>query len=162
MRTVLIGLLVAVLVLGACGRWFGRNRAAPAPEVAGDVNPLIPPVRAGFLGRPESVDNSVPIFKVSELRIDRTTTGAIILATGVAARQGAYAAQLRADPSEENLEKGVLSLTFRVVYPDFATAQGAENTRTVHGAVTVNNADLEGINLIRVVAQENAREVRRR
>ena len=108
------------------------------------------------------MDRSVPIAVVSELRIDPTNTGAIIFASGVATRQGAFGAELRPDPSEQNAKNGVLAYTFRVIYPEEPTPQGPERSRTVSDAVNVTAQELEGIRLIRVSGQQNAREARRR
>ena len=115
MRKSLILLVVASLVLASCGwrdsrvnprNWFGRSKevaAAPAPE---QVNPLIPKSR-GVFSKPIRPDTSVPVARVTELRVEQTNSGAIIYASGIAARQGAYGARLL--PANEDLipdEKG--------------------------------------------------------
>jgi hypothetical protein len=176
MQKTLSVLLVASLTLSACSgwresrvnptNWFGSSTPAPAPTqtLANDPNALVPQQRegAGLFSRPDPVDNSVAIARVDELRIDPTPGGAIILVTGVAARQGAYDARLVRVESEENQKNGVLEYTFRVSYPATATNQGSERSRQVLDAINVSQDDLQGIRLVRVVGQENALESRRR
>ena len=145
--------------------WFGDSTSttADASVQAEQVNPLVPQKTGkGLFERPDQPDRSLPIAVISELRVDPTTTGAIVTATGIATRQGAYGAQLRPIVSEENAQNGVLAYTFRVTYPEDPTPQGPERSRTVTQAVTLSSQDLEGVRLIRVSGQQNAREVRRR
>lgn len=145
--------------------WFGDSTSTAAdPSVQAEAtNPLVPEkTGSGLFERPEKPDRSVPIAVVSELRVDPTTTGAIIVASGVATRQGAFGAQLRPIVSEENAQNGVLAYTFRVTYPEDPTPQGPERSRTISQAVTLSSQQLQGIRLIRVTGQQNAREVRRR
>ena len=144
--------------------WFGRDRGSVANVQAdGTVNPLLPQEDSiGMFDRPDAVDISVPITTVTELRVEPTNTGAIIYASGVANRQGAYSARLRRERSEEDAQNGILTYSFRVGYPVDPTPQGPEQTRRVHEAASVSNDTLQGIRLIRVVGETNAREARRR
>lgn len=145
--------------------WFGRGEpVAVNVDSEGAVNPLLPAEndRVGVFDRPDPVDASVPITKLTGMRVEKTNSGAIIYATGVAQRQGAFDAFMRRNRSEENTKNGVLSYTFRVTYPESATLQGDEASRTVHDAITVSNETLEGIRLIRVTSELNALESRRR
>ena len=177
MRNPLILLLVSGMVLGGCaswrdsrvnpGNWFGGGRttttvAAPDQAAETGVNPLIPQRRTGLTLRPEAVDTTVPIANVTELRIERTPSGAIIYATGVASRQGAYGAELRPDSPDLTPENGVLSFTFRVSYPRDPTPVGSERTRTVIDAISLSRQELDGVRTIRVSGAGNALESRRR
>ncbi|MDP5216402.1 hypothetical protein Q5Y75_04150 [Ruegeria sp. 2205SS24-7] len=175
MRVSLTVLLIGSLTLSACSAWR-ESRVNPSnwfggPEPVsvnvdseGAVNPLLPSEddRLGLFDRPEPVDTSVPITKLTTMRVEKTNSGAIIYVTGVAQRQGAFDAFMRRNRSEENTKNGVLSYTFRVTYPEGATLQGDEASRTIHDAITVSNETLEGIRLIRVTAEQNALESRRR
>jgi len=167
-------LLATSLFLSACGgwgdsranprNWFSKSREIPIdqPEIDPEaVNPLIPQ-KSAISKRPDAADASVAIASVTELRVDRTTTGAIIQATGVASRQGAFDVELRLDPQEGDAAPDVLSYTFRVVLPEDPTAVGSEHTRTVHAAQSLTKQDLAGIRLIRVKGAQNALETRRR
>ncbi|WP_171124859.1 MULTISPECIES: hypothetical protein [unclassified Ruegeria] len=168
-------LMIAALTLSACNswsdsranpsNWFGSSTSTPPPtEAAYDPNVLVPPERegSGLFSRPDPVDNSVPIAKVDELRINPTPSGAIIYVRGTAARQGAYGAQLVRVENAENQKNGVLEFTFRVSYPSYATNQGTERSRAVSDAVNVSLDDLQNTRLVRVVGQQNALESRRR
>lgn len=171
MRKPLLLLLVASLVLASCGwrdsrvnprNWFGRSKEVAVVTDTATVNPLIPR-RSSVLERRKTVDRSVKIGRVTELRIEPTNVGAIIYASGIADRQGAYLAQLR--PLNQDLipdENGVMVFDFVVTYPSRATAQGSELTRTVHEAYTISAQHLAGIRVIRVEAAQNAQESRRR
>ncbi len=174
MQKTLSVLLIVMLPLSACSgwrdsrvnpsNWFGPSAPAPIEQPADDANALIPDQGSGrgLLARPEEQDARVTITTVKELRIDPNPSGAIVVATGIAFRQGAYDAQLRPVVSEENRKNGILEFEFRVNYPPYATAQGSERTREITDAIDVSQQDLEGIRLIRVKAQQNALESRRR
>lgn len=163
------------LVVSGCGwsgsslnpsNWFGGSTEVnPEPvDAAGAANPLMPEERTGsrLFGRPEEEDRSVPIQKVTELRVEPTPSGAIIYAVGVAQRQGAFSAALIADVPEGEASTDTLTLIFQVVYPESATAIGSEATRTVHAARHLSVDEVNAIRTIRVVGAENARETRRR
>ncbi|MCB4454380.1 hypothetical protein [Leisingera sp. McT4-56] len=160
--------LACALVLSACGwrdsrlnptNWFGSS--APVEAAATENgNPLMPQesnARGIFAKKPPK-DKSVLISQVSGLQIERTTSGAIIHATGIAARQGAFKVELR---RAEQSEEGVLAYDFRIVYPDEPTITGSEFSRTLHAARTLSNQDLQEIRVVRVNGAENARESRR-
>ncbi len=164
-------LLTAGLILSGCSgwktsgfnprNWFGNSQPAPTAS-AGDVNPLMPPQRSGLLGRPEAEDTSVPIARVTEVRVEPTTTGAIVYAEGVATRQGPYATSLRPVSTPEQIADGLLVLSFRVTYPVQPTPVGNERSRTVHEAHYISKQDLARIRTVRVEGRENALESRRR
>lgn len=172
MRKPLMLLILASLVLASCGwrdsrvnprNWFGRGKeVAVATETAAPVNPLIPR-RSSILDKGPVVDRSVPIGRVTELRIEPTNTGAIVYATGIADRQGPFQAKLR--PANKELipdENGVLTFDFNVLYPNRATPIGSELTRTVHEAHSLSKQELARIRVVRVVAAQNTMESRRR
>jgi hypothetical protein len=162
--------LASALVLAGCGgwkdsrvnpsNWFGRSASAEA-RVPEGTNPLLPQesnARGIFAKKPPE-DKSVLISQVTGLQIERTASGAIIHASGGAARQGAFDVELR---KSETAEDGVLAYDFRVVYPEEATLKGSEFSRTLHAARTLSKQDLEAVSLVRVNGAENARESRRR
>ncbi len=164
-------LLVASLVLGACGgwsdsrlnpgNWFGRSQAVPTEGTAEPANPLIPRGSSVFR-REERPDTHVAITKVTELVIERTNTGAIIRAEGVAAFQGAYEARLRPQTETGDPENGVMTYVFEINYPVNPRPVGNENSRTIVVARSLTNQELAPIRVIRVTAEQNARESRRR
>lgn len=167
-------LLIAGLFLSSCGwrdsrvnpgNWFGKGRsvAAETQTDAVDVNPLIP-IRSGIFAKKKqnSIDNSVPVEIVSQLRIERTASGAIIHATGIGAREGLYGVHLTPDNPDDLPIDGVLSYTFSGLYPTGPTPLGTERTRRVNVALSLSNQQLQGVRKIRVSGTQNAREARRR
>ena len=171
MRKSLALILAGTLVLAGCGgwrdsrvnpgNWFGKSQPAPvAVSTDANVNPLIPDRKTkSIFARAEKEDLSVPVAQISALRVEPTPTGAIIHATAIAERQGAYKIDLRRLP---NAEAGTLEYSFMVLYPEADTATGTPHSRTVQAAVTVTDQDMQGIRVIRVSGAENARETRRR
>ena len=174
MRHPILALLVSSLVLSSCGgwsnsrlnptNWFGGSQESSIdPSTVEGFNPLIPDEDEedeGMFSRPEEVDTSVLIAQISAMRIERTPTGAIIYAEGLATREGAFDADLVAQ-TDDVPENGVLVYEFRVNYPESATRIGTQATRTIRAAETVSNALLRDARTIRVIAEQNARESRR-
>lgn len=159
-------LLLASLVLSGCGwrSWFGGRDAPPAGDLTAiePTNPLIPRERPGLFSRPEAELETVLISRVTKLQIDRTPTGAIILAEGIGSRQGAYAAVLAPTGGTLEPEDGVLRLDFRVVYPKYNTPVGSEQSRKVIEAISISQQRLVGINQVVVTGAQNAMQSRRR
>ena len=175
MRKTIPVLLTSGLVLAGCGgwsdsnlnptNWFGRSTSAPVEaSVDPNVNPLIPDSDAvGLFSRPEGEQGERPLIEtVTDLTVDRTPSGAIVRATGIAFRQGAYDAILLPVQEEDGETSSILTLEFTVVYPESGTPQGSERSRTITAARTVSLQDLQSISSIRVIAKQNVRESRRR
>ncbi len=167
MQKSLTVLLVGSLFLAGCNSrlnpatWFGAGRSVAVSADAA-ANPLIPQ-RAGLFSRPDpvAVDRSERIAAVSELVIDREPGGAIIRATGLGVRQGAFEARLA--PANPDLlpEDGALTFDFLVVYPQNPTPVGTDMSRRVTAAFTVTNQQLQGVRAIRVRGAQNMQEARR-
>ena len=158
--------LVAMVLAGCNSRlnplnWFGNSREVAVTEDT-DVNPLVPRERRSVFARPDYVYPGEPIQTVTELRIERTRSGAIILVEGVASRQGPYEVQLTPANVDDEPVDGVLTYTFDVIYPPFNTAVGSEATRRVTVARSISNQTLAETRVVRVVGASNARETRRR
>lgn len=172
-RCALGALLIGTLTLSACGglrdsrvnplNWFGGSEETEValPE---DYNPLIPEeedrgtIIFGGNRDEQQEDRSVAITRINGLQIDRTNSGAIIVATGEAKRLGAYDAALVRDADSA---PGTLSYVFRVTYPENPTFVGSEATRTIRAAASISRQELNAVRTIRVEGQENARESRR-
>ncbi|MEY8830724.1 hypothetical protein AB9K34_20320 [Sedimentitalea sp. XS_ASV28] len=166
MKKTLTVLLAASLILSGCGRrsWFGGGDAPPNADLTAIEanNPLIPTRRDGLFRRPKAADSTVLIAKVTKLQIDRTPTGAIILAEGVASRQGAFAAVLTPPGGTLIPEDGILRLDFRVAYPVYDTIIGSEQSRKVTDGLALSSQELAGINQVIVTGAQNAMQSRRR
>ncbi|MCR9125832.1 MAG: hypothetical protein NXH82_06855 [Rhodobacteraceae bacterium] len=160
--------LMTALVAG-CGlgqsrlnpfNWFGSDSAAPA-ESDRPVNPLLPE-RSRMLRREDEIYAGTAIGTVTEVRVERTLSGAIIHATGVADRQGGYDLRLTPLSADETPVDGVLSYSFDVVMPVNPRPVGPERSRRLTVARSLSQGQLEGVRVIRVTGARNAREVRRR
>lgn len=155
MRPLPLALAVIIAVSG-CARiaesrfnplnWFGGSAEAAAPR-----GPLVPAGQGG------TFDARQPITAITDMVIERDGDGAILRATGVAATQGAYNAELVL----LGVAAGVARYEFRVQFPEAAQAVGPDAARTVTVARRLDAADLAGISVIQVQGQSNAREVRR-
>ncbi|UWS05360.1 hypothetical protein K4K94_06430 [Phaeobacter inhibens] len=167
-------LLVGAVALTGCGfrdsrvnplNWFGGSNEVEVVETSGEpVNPLIPVQnRVSVFARPDAVDETVLVQSVTDMRVERTPTGAIVYATGIAARQGAYGVELRLDEADRDARTrdATLDFTFRAIYPETRTALGSERTRTLRAAVSLSQQQLASVRSIRIVAAQNARESRR-
>lgn len=147
MRRQLLAGLAATLVLAACGQsrlnplnWFGRSRrarrataAAPQPET-GDPRPLV--------------------AEVTGLAIDRTTTGAIVRATGLPPTQGYWNAELVEVPTED---PDAVVYDFRLSPPPAPGAASTPRSRAVNVAAFLTNARLATVRRITVQGASSAR-----
>ncbi|KIN61212.1 putative lipoprotein [Sulfitobacter noctilucae] len=172
MRKTLPLLLAATLAVGACAtvrdsrvnpfNWFGQSRSVPVTQAA-PTNPLIPQGGGLFANRraEEAVYIGRPFEQVTDLTIERIPGGAIIRATGLAARQGIYEVQLTPNNEAEEPEDGVLIYRLEGVRPSGPTAVGTVPTREVIAARRVTDQQLRGVSRIRVEGQLNAQVARR-
>lgn len=188
MRFLLSVLILSSLLLSGCSgfrdsranpaNWFGKSSSKTVVATEGyevqEVNPLIAGKRdsqiiaanatsqqkSGIFRRRSKVViyEGTLVDQVTELKIERTSTGAIIQATGVSLRQGAFDARLVPDGS---VTDGVLTYELRAYQP-VSTAQGPERTRIIRVADFVSTQDLEAITTIEVRANRNVRSTRRR
>jgi hypothetical protein len=169
MRKTVSALLIATLPLAACStnlnpfNWFGESRSVPVASVNPNANPLLPEEDSIFSSRrnAQALYTGTPIETVSTLTIDRVPGGAIIRATGIAAVQGVYDAQLTPANPDEEAEDGVLTYRLEGVRPANPTAVGSPATRQITVARHVNDSLLVGVRTIRVEAVQNAREAGR-
>ncbi len=159
-RTTLLGTAL-VLSLTGCARlaesrlnplnWFGGSQEVvqSAPGTAGDtVRPLVPEGRLSV-----TVEGRELIQSVQSLRIERTPGGAIVHATGLAATQGYFNAQL----VNRGIENGVLTLDFRAQGPSDFEPIGTERSRRISAAYVIDERTLAGIRTVRVQGASNAR-----
>lgn len=159
MRKTILVLGIALMISG-CARlaesrlnpvnWFGRSVEATAPNPAA-VRPLVPQARVAV------VDARQPIEQIVEMRLDRRPGGAVLTATGLAARQGYFNAELVL----VGFENGTLVFQFRAEQPATATPVGAEASRRITAARLLTDSELGGVRTVRVEGAANARVARR-
>jgi hypothetical protein len=169
MRKTLSVILISTLTLTACGtvresrinpfNWFGQARSEPIGKQQ-NTNPLIPE-RTGIglfagLRERDAIYVGIPFEQVTNLSIERVPGGAIIRATGLAARQGYYAVQLTPANEDELPVDGVLTYRLEGVRPDSNTAVGTVPTREVIAARRLTDQEMAGVRSIRVEGQLNA------
>ncbi len=141
--------------------WFGNSREVEVTD-EGTVNPLVPQDRSDLFRRPDFLYPGIPVETVTDIRIERTRSGAIILVEGVAARQGPYEVQLTPANQGNEPVDGVLTYSLDIIYPEADTVIGPEATRRVTAARSISSDVLQQTRIVRVTGAQNAREVRRR
>jgi len=171
MRKTLLALLASTLLVSACGfrdsrvnpmNWFGPARAEAVTPEAND-NPLIPKRSGLFAKRRTEVETyeGRPFEQITDLTVEPVPGGAIIRATGLAARQGIYSVRLTPANEEELPVNGVLTYRLEGVRPDRSTRQGTQPTREVIAGRRLTEQDLRGVREIRVEGESNALVSRR-
>lgn len=128
--------------------WFG-------PREDEELVSLTP--KGGF---PPEGDPRAEIAQLTSLRIEQTTGGVIVHAKGVPPRLGYWQAELVPENDGEP-ENGVLSFSFRVAPPFWATSQGSPQQREINVAEFVSNGTLEGVSRIQVVGANRSLSARR-
>lgn len=151
MRQVIFAASAAAVLLSGCGymresklnplNWFGKSE--PREAIA-------------LVATPQDARDLVA--DVVSLEVLPYSTGTIVQATGIAATQGYWDAELVAKDIDEN---GVLVYEFRVFPPAAPAPAGAAQTREIAVAATINNVKLDSVREIVVQGANNARSVRR-
>lgn len=173
MRFTLSLILISTVTLSSCVEvresrfnpfnWFGRSQEVSV-EPAEAVNPLIPS-SSGLFGNSRRErserDFTTPISQITDLRVERVPGGAIVRATGLDATQGAFNVELVPETEDEMPVDGVLTYTFERQVPQAPQQIGPEATREVIVARRLTDQQLNNVRTIRIVAQSNARQVRR-
>ncbi|MFK7744370.1 MAG: hypothetical protein AB8B47_04900 [Roseobacter sp.] len=175
MRISVSALLVSVLVVSGCStvrdsrvnpfNWFGNDEpTATAPVNPDEVNPLIPQNTSVFEAtRAERARyKGAPIAVVSDVKLERVPGGVIITATGLTDTQGYFEPQLTPENVEELPVDGVLTYRLEAVRGEASAPQGSEASRRVIVGRQLTDQELSDTTIIRVVAVQNAVEVRRR
>lgn len=170
MRGITVLLVVSTLVLSACSgwknsranpsNWFGNSRSQPVEATAENPNPLIPERTGIFRQDKREVYEGTLLDEVTDLTIERTTSGAIIRVTGMSRLQGAYDVRLTSETDGDPVD-GVLTFSLEAVQPD-DQGIGTRAGRTVRVGRFVSNPVLAKTQTVRVVAATNVRTTRRR
>lgn len=159
-KATLLGTAVLVSLSG-CARiadspvnplnWFGQSTQAPA-VANGQTRPLVPQGR-----RTTVADSRALVQNVTSLHVDRTPTGAIVTATGLAPTQGYFNAEL----VNRGVENGVLMLEFRAQAPGAFNVPGSDLSRQMTAGYDIESADLASIQSVRVQSSSNTRTTTR-
>jgi hypothetical protein len=173
MRKTFSAILVTTLVLTGCAtvrdsrvnpfNWFGSARSEPIARTAASTNPLIPQSSGLFAGarKRQATYAGQPFDQVTDLTIERVPGGAIVRATGLAARQGIYQVQLTPANEDELPVDGILTYRLEGVEPAKNTNVGAKPTREVTAGRKLTDQMLAGVRTIRVEGLRNALTARR-
>ncbi|HCQ64703.1 MAG TPA: hypothetical protein DIU07_05790 [Rhodobacteraceae bacterium] len=111
-------------------------------------------------GWEQDTDRRLVVDQVTALRIEKTTAGAIVHATGLPPRLGYWDAELVVE-NDGAPENGVLSYVFKVASPRWATTTSTPYARTIEAAAFIPNVELNGIRAIRVLGAQNSRTASR-
>ncbi len=96
------------------------------------------------------------IDQITGLSIDKTASGAIIRATGLAPAQGYHSADLVL----VSAISGELTYEFRTRAPGTVLRIGSERLREIIAGTHLSQSQLRGVRRIRVVAAQNSRTAR--
>jgi hypothetical protein len=156
-------LIVASLVLSGCARiqesrfnpfnWFSRSERVE--DVVEGTNPLIPTAEARslFASRPDAYDG-IAIDAIASIRLDPTPGGAILLAFGASAAQGAYDVRLVRDETEE--DEDILAYDFKLRLPE----RPRPGPQRIVAAQTLTKQDLATVKEIHVRAGKARKIIR--
>lgn len=150
MKTPILALTVAALILSACGEsrlnpfnWFKKGESETVATT-----------------QPNPFDPTGLVTEVIELQIDKTPRGAIVYAIGLPPTQGYWGAQLL--PINNGLPvEGILTYRFEVFEPIGFERVVNQRSREVLAGTVVSNEDLQGVTAIRVLGASNSRISRR-
>jgi hypothetical protein len=172
MRNLTSALMVSALVLGGCGavsesrfnplNWFGRAQVDPVQTA--EVNPLIPTGRGGVSllgGRNTEIPAGPLVDQVTDLTVEPIAGGALIRATALSDRIGAFNVTLEAVNDGLPVD-GVLSFELRAYTAPAGNVPTTERARSHTAAIRVSDRNLEAVRTIRVTAARNAATVARR
>ncbi|MGR3363538.1 MAG: hypothetical protein ACU0CY_05090 [Maritimibacter harenae] len=124
--------------------WFG-------PDDGVEMVTLEPEEGWDFAGE----DYRGPVAQVTRLSVERASGGYVIRAVGLPPRQGYWEADLVPENDEKPVD-GVMSYTFVVAPPLWATAQSRPRAREIHVAHYVSDIRLGSASRIRVIGATNS------
>ncbi|MEM5468529.1 hypothetical protein [Celeribacter marinus] len=162
-------LLCGLVVLGLSGcasisssnlnplNWFGKSEAVTATTADGQTAVVLKSL-APRKGYPAFVDTRPLVPSVADITIARSTSGAIVTATGVVPTLGYYDAQLVPVANEA---QGTLTYDFRISAPETAPALGTAQQRRITVAYSLTFPQLEGVTRIVVRGADGSRQTRR-
>lgn len=150
------GFLIAMLAVAGCSRLAGTSLdpsglfTPPQPRTY-DRAELPPLVQRGEA--PRVIDRRPLVSRVTALRLEPASEGAIVTAEGIAPDAGAFNAQL----TRVGYENGTMVYAFRAELPP----EGPGGQRRLTSAVTIGPDELPFVRAVRVVGAGNTMTARR-
>ena len=123
--------------------WFDRDKAATT-SFEEELKPLVPESKVVT-----TIDTRPQIASVSSVEVAPAQGGFLVTATGLPSQAGGF----NADLVPTGQDGGVLTLSFRIVYPDRAVTGRATAVNT---ARFFSNGDYPGVSSVRVTGQSNS------
>ena len=170
MRAFVIILVVSSMALSGCsrlrdsklnpGNWFGKSQSRPVAGATVSDNPLIPQKSGGLFRRgSREVYYGTPVDRITDVKVEQTSTGAIVHVTAVSLQQGAYDVRLTSANNGDPVD-GVLTYRLMAVQPR-DMPQGSPRQRTIHAGRYVSNSVLAATRSIVVIGARNQHASRR-
>ena len=173
MRSLVMLLTLSGLTLTGCSgnqdtaahpaNWFGDSQMTEtgAPGQPAADNPLIPERSTSIFRRKSGAETytGTPIYAVQNVVVEKSAGGAIVTATGISQRQGAFDVRLLPENRGVPID-GMLTFTMRAVQQD-DTPQGPEQTRRVSAGKFVSSKTLDNVRGVQVLSQTTAITSRR-
>ena len=106
----------------------------------------------------QQIERRPLISQIQSARAERLPGGVIVRATGIAAEQGYWQADLV--PTDSGAASGVLTLRFLAAPHPAAQPVGSPRTREITTGTFLSTQDLAGIRTVRVISASNAVSVR--
>lgn len=164
-RQVIISGLVLSLLAGCATvreskfnplNWFGKSEAVTVDQNGQPV--VVLKTLAPRKGYPAFTDTRPLAPALSDVKMVKSASGAIVTATAPLPSLGYYDAELVAVPSER---ADTLVFDFRLRPPSEAAPQGSAAQRHITAAKSLSTAEIAGIRTVIVKAANGARQVRR-
>lgn len=154
-----IGLMLVLSLLSACGSSgsFGSFGSGLNPFRSKKTAGVVLAPRGGYGA--QAVDDRTLVDQVTFLKLEKTTDGAILHATGLPPTQGWWEGALVSTTDMEP-EDGVLKLQFRIAPPWQAPRVSTVPSREVQVGLFLSPQKLERIRRIEVEAAHNSRSLR--
>ncbi|PID36688.1 MAG: hypothetical protein CR993_03415 [Rhodobacterales bacterium] len=150
--------IVAITALSACDGGFSLNPLNwfSGASTSGEETVALVPAD----GYPEDQDRRIAVARITGLKLERTTAGAIVRATGLPPRLGYWDAQLVPENGGKP-ENGVLTLTFRIAEPRWNQGTGTPKSKVVNAGYFLPTRELKNIRSVRVIGANNSMTARR-
>ena len=152
-----LAVLGTALALTACSNGVNLNPLTWFSAISNDPGLVAIEPEGGW---PDAQDGRIAVSQVTSLKIEHTTAGAIVHATGIPPRLGYWDAELVPENNGEP-DKGVMTYVFRIAEPRWNQGNGTPYSRSVEVAAFLSNVELKNVRSIRVMGENNGLTARR-